>query len=168
MNRNRAKCAKCLDVIESIQVRDFVWCKCKTIFIDGGNGDHGGWRFGGDFASFIRIDDDGNEIPVAVQKDDTVNPETMKPQRKAKNPKFDPYAIYGRDQLMITAAHRYYLGRSAYIVDDCCRWLKAHWENLNEDVRKRIIEETEEAIEKGCAGMEMDVETWKQLMSDIK
>jgi Zn finger protein HypA/HybF involved in hydrogenase expression len=33
---NRAKCTKCGDIIESKHVHDFVWCKCKTIAVDGG------------------------------------------------------------------------------------------------------------------------------------
>ena len=34
--RNRAKCLKCGDVIESTHRHDFVWCKCGAIFVDGG------------------------------------------------------------------------------------------------------------------------------------
>lgn len=34
--RNIAKCKKCQDIIESINVHDFVRCKCKSIFVDGG------------------------------------------------------------------------------------------------------------------------------------
>lgn len=32
-----AKCALCEDVIESKHRHDFVQCKCKEIFLDGGN-----------------------------------------------------------------------------------------------------------------------------------
>jgi len=34
--RNRAKCRKCKDIIESKTRHDFVWCGCKAIFVDGG------------------------------------------------------------------------------------------------------------------------------------
>ncbi len=52
LNRNRAKCRKCGDVIESTHRHDFVSCKCGAIFVDGGN-DY--WRFGGDMAAFERL-----------------------------------------------------------------------------------------------------------------
>lgn len=35
--RNRAKCLKCGDVIESKTVHDFVQCSCGEIFVDGGH-----------------------------------------------------------------------------------------------------------------------------------
>ena len=34
--RNRVKCKACGDIIESKYRHDFVWCKCKSIFTDGG------------------------------------------------------------------------------------------------------------------------------------
>jgi len=34
--RNRARCRKCNSIIESKTRHDFVWCKCKSIFVDGG------------------------------------------------------------------------------------------------------------------------------------
>jgi hypothetical protein len=36
IERNRIQCLKCLDVIESTHVHDFKWCKCKSVFVDGG------------------------------------------------------------------------------------------------------------------------------------
>lgn len=33
--RNRARCKKCGDIIESRHGHDFVWCKCGTIAVDG-------------------------------------------------------------------------------------------------------------------------------------
>lgn len=35
--RNSAKCKKCKDEIQSVHRHDFKWCKCKSIFVDGGN-----------------------------------------------------------------------------------------------------------------------------------
>jgi len=34
--KNSAKCNKCGDEIESTHRHDFVWCKCKSIAVDGG------------------------------------------------------------------------------------------------------------------------------------
>ena len=34
--RNRAKCLKCGDIIESKHRHDFQWCSCKSCFVDGG------------------------------------------------------------------------------------------------------------------------------------
>ena len=36
--RNRIKCRKCNDIIESKSRHDFVWCKCKSVAVDGGSG----------------------------------------------------------------------------------------------------------------------------------
>ena len=33
---NRARCAKCGDVITSYHVHDFLYCKCRAIAVDGG------------------------------------------------------------------------------------------------------------------------------------
>jgi len=45
--RNRARCKKCGDVIESKYRHDFVSCKCGAIFVDGGNAYfRGGWSLG--------------------------------------------------------------------------------------------------------------------------
>ena len=34
--QNKAKCKKCGQIIESKHRNDFVWCKCKSIAVDGG------------------------------------------------------------------------------------------------------------------------------------
>lgn len=34
--KNKAKCLKCGDIIESKHTHDFVWCKCESIAVDGG------------------------------------------------------------------------------------------------------------------------------------
>lgn len=36
IKRNAARCRKCGTVIESKHRHDFVWCKCRAIFVDGG------------------------------------------------------------------------------------------------------------------------------------
>lgn len=34
--RNRARCRKCGDTIESVHRHDWQTCKCESIFVDGG------------------------------------------------------------------------------------------------------------------------------------
>lgn len=45
MSRNRAKCKKCGDIVESKHRHDFKWCKCGAFFLDGGKSY---FRYGGD------------------------------------------------------------------------------------------------------------------------
>lgn len=59
--RNRIRCLKCNTVIESKYRRDFVWCPCHTVFIDGGNAYK---RMGGDLAQIRIVQDDGTELPL--------------------------------------------------------------------------------------------------------
>jgi len=48
----KIQCKKCGDIIQSMYRHDLVWCKCGTIFIDGGN-DY--TRIGGDLEAVIEI-----------------------------------------------------------------------------------------------------------------
>ena len=34
---NRIKCKKCGDIIESVTVHDFKFCRCQTVAVDGGH-----------------------------------------------------------------------------------------------------------------------------------
>lgn len=61
--RNIAKCKLCECVIESVAVNDYVSCKCGEISVDGG---HLLRCAAKDFANFVRVDDEGNEIIVSV------------------------------------------------------------------------------------------------------
>lgn len=36
IKRNRIKCLKCRDIIESVAVHDFRWCSCGSYAVDGG------------------------------------------------------------------------------------------------------------------------------------
>jgi ribosomal protein S27AE len=36
IKRSRAQCLKCGDIIESTHRHDFQYCKCQSIFLDGG------------------------------------------------------------------------------------------------------------------------------------
>ena len=53
---------------------------------------------------------------------------------------------YGRGDLMAVAAVRYCLGRSSYIVGDCCEWLPQAWPTLSESARNIIKRDVEEAF----------------------
>lgn len=80
--KNRAKCRLCKDILESFHRHDYVTCRCGEISIDGGNDYlHCSAR---DFANFIRVDDEGNEILVKlVEKPEEPEPiEPSKPTRK--------------------------------------------------------------------------------------
>lgn len=67
--RNRAKCKKCEDVIESKFKNDFVKCSCDEIWIDGGQEYY---RAGAnDYSNFLRIDEDDKEVPVRFIDDPT-------------------------------------------------------------------------------------------------
>lgn len=56
--RNRARCALCNEIIESKNRHDFVFCRCRAIFVDGGN-DY--CRMGGNFENIIIVYDDDSE-----------------------------------------------------------------------------------------------------------
>lgn len=67
--RNRAKCAKCGDIIESKSVHDFVTCGFTAISVDGGREYYGRC---GNVSDTIELDDDGNvfvEVPEPVAKE---------------------------------------------------------------------------------------------------
>jgi hypothetical protein len=65
--RNRAKCKLCKDEIESLTLHDYVSCSCGEISIDGGS-QHLGCH-AKDFGNFLRLDDDGRELPVKLVED---------------------------------------------------------------------------------------------------
>ena len=64
------------------------------------------------------------------------------------------------DQLMAMAAHRYCLGRRTYVVGACVEWIRATWGMMNDQTRSVMIRDTQEALDKDCAGMEMDRRDW--------
>ena len=56
--RNRARCRKCGDVVESLHRHDFVACSCGAIFVDGGQDYHrAGFHHPDDFER-IKEDDE--------------------------------------------------------------------------------------------------------------
>jgi len=64
--KNRAKCRKCKDIIESFFDGDYVNCNCGEISVSGGDKMLCGAI---DWKNFIRIDDLGNEVMVKVEED---------------------------------------------------------------------------------------------------
>lgn len=81
--RNRAKCKKCQSIIESFHNLDLVSCKCGEIFVEGGP-DNFKCR-AGDFANFIRVDDQGNEIVVTVKEKENEQEPAEPPTKLSKN-----------------------------------------------------------------------------------
>ena len=49
---NKGQCKRCNDIIESKSGHDFVWCKCHSVFVDGG---HSYLRRGGALEDFIEL-----------------------------------------------------------------------------------------------------------------
>jgi hypothetical protein len=72
--RNRAKCKKCDDVIESKFKHDLVTCKCGEISLDGGSDYHRCMARNWD--NLLRIDDEDNIIiPKIIDKDPVASEE---------------------------------------------------------------------------------------------
>ena len=65
--RNRAKCKLCKSILESFHQFDYVSCKCGEISISGGNYEL--LTFAKDFANFLRVDDQDNEVIVKIAQD---------------------------------------------------------------------------------------------------
>jgi len=74
--KNRAKCKLCNSVIESFHDTDYVMCSCGAISVDGGSAMRCSaikWE------NFVRVDDEGNEIVVKVQGEES---NVLKPSKK--------------------------------------------------------------------------------------
>lgn len=65
--KNRAKCKLCDTVIESFHSTDYVICNCGEIAVDQGDAMRCAAK---NWDNFIRIDDDGKEIPVNIKEED--------------------------------------------------------------------------------------------------
>jgi len=68
------------------------------------------------------------------------------------------------DQLMVMAAHRYCLGRRSYIVSCCIEWISQHWDQFESNTKANLIRDTIEAIATDCAGSDIDLRSWKELV----
>lgn len=65
-------------------------------------------------------------------------------------------------QLMVTAAHRYCLGRQSYIVSSCIEWLREWWPSFTPNTKNVILRDTIESLQDGTAGADMDIRGWTQ------
>lgn len=64
--KNRAKCKLCNSIIESFHTEDYVECTCGEVAIYGGPDNYNvAYR---DENSFLRVDDEGNEIAVTFKE----------------------------------------------------------------------------------------------------
>ena len=84
--RNRAKCKLCNEIIESFHRGDLVTCKCDEIAIAGGSEKLD--AFAKNWANFMRVDDEGNEIIVTVEdksSNEKVMEDLTKPQPSKEN-----------------------------------------------------------------------------------
>ena len=64
-------------------------------------------------------------------------------------------------QLMITAAHRYCLGRQSYIVGAGIEWLTQWWPNFERNTRNVMVRDTVVALMDNEAGSQYDWEAWR-------
>jgi hypothetical protein len=69
------------------------------------------------------------------------------------------------DQLMAIAMHRYCLGRSSYIVGAGIESLDAVWDQLTPETQAVILRDTREALERGEAGMDIDMRGWQAFVT---
>src|SRR5258708_8688244 len=85
--RNRAKCKLCHSIIESYHDQDFVVCNCGHCSVSGGAAMYCGAV---DWATFVRVDDLGNEIvPIIKEKPLESDISSAKP---------DPEGVFNRKE----------------------------------------------------------------------
>lgn len=68
------------------------------------------------------------------------------------------------DQDIALFAFRYALGRKTYAVSKVCSYLKQHWDEFPTSDHEIIPGKIKTAIENDNAGMDMDVESWKEIL----
>jgi len=67
-------------------------------------------------------------------------------------------------EIVLSCAMRYALGRMTYVVSSVCDELIANYENLHPDTRYRIAKEIQEYQDQyGKAGMEFDNDEWNKV-----
>lgn len=66
------------------------------------------------------------------------------------------------EDIVIGCAFRYALGRKTYVVSSVCDEIERQVDQISEKTRRRMIVEINEAIWTQNAGMEMDVQRWRQ------
>ena len=68
------------------------------------------------------------------------------------------------DRLILIAAFRYALGRMTYMPSVVAGFIEQCWRELTEHDQRLIQSEISEAIERGHAGMDFDVATWRRVL----
>ncbi len=65
---------------------------------------------------------------------------------------------------MVMYSFRYALGRKTYAVSTVSDYLIENWHRFKDHTKEQMIKEIEEAIKRGEAGMECDVDSWKRIL----
>lgn len=68
------------------------------------------------------------------------------------------------DRVVLIAAFRYALGRTSYMPSVVAGAIRGCWNDLSAHDRKLIRSEIAEAIDRGHAGMNCDVNTWRGVL----
>ena len=68
------------------------------------------------------------------------------------------------DRLILIAAFRYALGRMSYMPSVVAGAIEQCWAELTEHDQRLIKREIDEAIERGHAGMDCDIATWRRVL----
>ena len=84
--KNKAKCRLCQSIIESFHETDYVQCKCGEIVVDGGNAFSCAAK---NWDNFLRIDDQGKEIPIKIKEFSKYDRADMEPY-----PEINPIDTY--------------------------------------------------------------------------
>ena len=69
------------------------------------------------------------------------------------------------DRLILIAAFRYALGRMSYMPSVVAGVITQCWSSLTEHDQRLIAREITDAIERGHAGMDCDVATWRRVLA---
>lgn len=97
--RNRAKCKKCNDIIESLNDRDTCGCSCGEISVSGGS------KMGcaaADWSNFLRVDDDGNTIVPEIKDS---KPATKSDLLKALDEMIDRIEAMPKQAMIVSINH---------------------------------------------------------------
>jgi hypothetical protein len=65
---------------------------------------------------------------------------------------------------LLLCSFRYSLGRMTYITSDCEEWLRRYWHLLPFGWRTQIHADIRQAIERGHAGHQCDIDSWKKVL----
>lgn len=76
--------------------------------------------------------------------------------------------MIGIDDGVLFSAFRYSLGRRTYVVSETAKAIKMNVSRIQPKLRQRMIEEIEEAIRDGHAGMQMDIDQWQGVVEALR